>query len=47
MKWKFERVDWHKNGQCWSWLKVRGLMKRPLFDKSAEETTGPAEKPIP
>lgn len=23
MKWKIERIDWHSNGNCWSWLRVR------------------------
>jgi len=22
MKWKLERIDWHKQGNCWEWWKV-------------------------
>lgn len=22
MKWKFTRIDWHKQGNCWRWSKI-------------------------
>jgi len=23
MEWKLERIDWHRKGLCWSWVKLR------------------------
>lgn len=23
MKFKLSRIDWHKTGNCWSWLRIR------------------------
>jgi hypothetical protein len=22
MKWKLERIDWHKHGLCWRWSRI-------------------------
>ena len=22
MKWKLERIDWHKQGLCWTWTRI-------------------------
>lgn len=22
INWKFERIDWHRYGNCWSWLRT-------------------------